>query len=115
LDSTANIVKVVPGASAQARWTPDGRQILYREGRRLFAVDVKTRGGSVESAEPRFLFQHDGLATTWDIWGTGWDVAPDGRILLWQGPAQVPSRQLSVITNLPALVAARVSAGLTTR
>jgi dipeptidyl aminopeptidase/acylaminoacyl peptidase len=115
LDSTASSVKVVPSASAQARWTPDGRQILYRDGRRLFAVDIRTRGASVESTQPRFLFQHDGLATTWDIWGTGWDVAPDGRVLLWQAPAQLPSRQLNVITNLPALVSARVNAGLTTR
>jgi hypothetical protein len=115
LDSTATIVKVVPGASAQLRWTPDGRKILYRDGRRLFAVDVRIRGASIEGAEPRFLFQHDGLATTWDVWGTGWDIAPDGRVLLWQPPAQVPSRQLNVITNFPALVAARVNAGLTTR
>jgi serine/threonine-protein kinase len=114
LDS-ASIVKVVPGASAQARWTADGRRILYRNGRRLFAVDVQIRGESVESAEPRFLFQHDGLATTWDILGTGWDVARDGRVLLWQPPAQAPSRQLNVITHLPALVAARVDVGLTTR
>jgi serine/threonine-protein kinase len=115
LDSTASLVKLVPGASAAVRWTPDGRHILYHDGRQLFAVDVDTRGASVEGAEPRFLFQHDGLATTWDVWGTGWDVAPDGRLLLWQPPAQAPSRQLNVITNFPALVAARVNAGLTTR
>ena len=115
LDSTASVVKVVPGASAAVRWTPDGRRILYHDGRRLFAVDVDTRGASVESAQPRLLFRHDGLATTWDVWGTGWDVAPDGRLLLWQPPAQAPGRQLNVITNLPALLAARVDASLTTR
>ena len=115
LDSTASIVKVAPGATAAARWTPDGRRILYHDGRRLFAVDVQTRGGSIESAEPRFLFQHDGLATTWDTWGTGWDVAPGRRVLLWQPSAHAPSGQLNVITHLPALVAERVNVGLTTR
>jgi hypothetical protein len=115
LDSTASVMKVVPGASAGARWTRDGRRILYHHGRRLFAVDVETRGASLESLEPRFLFQHDGLATTWDTWGTGWDLAPNGRLLLWQPSAQAPSRQLNVITHLPALVGARVDAGLTTR
>jgi hypothetical protein len=90
------------------RWTPDGRRILYHDGRRLFAVDVEIRDASVESAEPRLPFQHDGLATTWGVWGTGWDVAPDGRLLLWQLPAQAPNRQLNVITHFPALVGARV-------
>ena len=42
-------------------------------------------------------------------------IAADGRLLLWQTPAQAPGRQLNVITDLPALVAARVNAGLTTR
>jgi hypothetical protein len=115
LDSTASIVKVVPGASGATRWTPDGRRILYHDGRRLFAVDAPTHGATADSAAPRFLFQHDGLATTWDIWGTGWDVAPDGRLLLWQPMTQMPSRQLNVITHFPVLVAARVNAGLTTR
>jgi hypothetical protein len=115
LDSTESIVKVVPGTWGAVRWTANGRRIVYHAGRQLFAVDVHIRGTSVESAEPRFLFQHDGLTTTWDISGTGWDVAPDGRLLLWQPRAQAPSRQLNVITNLPALVAARVNAGLTTR
>jgi serine/threonine-protein kinase len=114
-DSTASIVKVVPGNWAAVRWPPDGRQILFNDRRRLFAVEVQTRGASIESAEPRFLFQHDGLALTWDVAGFGWDLAPDGRLLLWQPRAQAPSRQLNVITNFAALVAARVNAGLTTR
>ena len=115
LDSMAIVKKVASVATAAARWTSDGRHILYRAGRRLFAVGVQTGGASVESTESRFLFQHDGLATTWDTWGTGWDLAPNGRLLLWQPQAQEPSRQLNVITHFPALVAARVDAGLTTR
>ena len=114
-DSTASIMKAVPGTWAAVRWTADGREILYNDHRRLFAVGVQTRGVSVESTEPRFLFQHDGLATTWDIGGFGWDLAPNGRLLLWQPQAQGPTSQLNVITSLPALVAARVNAGLTTR
>jgi hypothetical protein len=59
--------------------------------------------------------KHDGLTTTWDVWGTGRDVARDGRLLLWQPPAQSPSQQLNVITHMPALIAARVNDGLTIR
>jgi serine/threonine-protein kinase len=114
LDSSASIVKVVPGWWAGVRWTANGRRILYQAGRRLFAVDVPIPGASVETSEPRFLFKHDGLATTWDLGvGGAWDVAPNGRLLLWQPQAQAPSRQLNVITNFAALVAARVNAGLT--
>ena len=118
LDSAESVVKLVPRASAAVRWTPDGQRILYHDGRRLFSVAVRKpgeSGESVKSEEPQLLFEHDGLATTWDVWGTGWDIAPDGRVLLWRLPAQAPGRQLNVITNLPALVAARVNAGMTPR
>jgi serine/threonine-protein kinase len=110
LDSTAQTFKLVPGVTSQARWMPNGKAIVYRNGRALFTVDVRIAGDAVDASEPRLLFQRDGLFTTWDVWGNGWDVGRDGRLLVWQEPAQSPAFHLKVITNLGKLAAERVGA-----
>lgn len=110
LDSTAPIFKLVPGATSQARWMPGGAAIAYRDGRALFTVDVRMEGDVADASEPRRLFQRDGLFTTWDVWGNGWDLGPDGRFLVWQEPAQMPASYLKVITNLGRLATQRVGA-----
>ena len=50
------------------------------------------------------------LFTTWDVWGNGWDVGRDGRLLVWQEPEQSPAFHLRVITNLGTLADQRVGA-----
>ncbi len=105
LDSSTRTFKLVPGASTQLRWTADGRAILYSRGRGLFTVGIRATGDVVEPSEPRLLFHRDGLFTTWDVWGPGWDLGRDGRLLVWEGPAQPPAAQLRVITGLGALAA----------
>jgi serine/threonine-protein kinase len=110
LDSTARTVKLAPGATTQARWMPNGNGIVYRIGRALFAVDVHITGGVIDASEPRLLFQRDGLFTTWDTWGNGWDIGRDGRLLVWQELGQAPATHLKVITNLGALAAQRAGA-----
>ena len=115
LDSTARQFKVVSGASSQIRWTAAGNEILYRAGRALYAVRLQFKGTDVEALPPERLFQHEGLFTTWDTWGGGWDLAPDGRLILLQGPTQSPSRQLHAITNVDQLIAGTFSAALPRR
>ena len=110
LDSTVRTIKLVPGATTQTRWLPNGTGIVYRIGRALLTVDVHITGNVIEASEPRLLFQRDGLFTTWDVWGNGWDIGRDGRLLVWQELGQVPATHLNVITNLGALAAQRAGA-----
>jgi serine/threonine-protein kinase len=110
LDSTAQTFKLAPDATSQARWMPNGKAIVYRNGRALVAVDVRIAGDTVDASEPRMLFQRDGLFSTWDDWGNGWDIGRDGRLLVWQKPAQPPASHLKVITNLGQLAAKRLGA-----
>ena len=111
LDSTAPTFKLVPEVtSSQARWMPNGKTIVYRNRRALFAVDVRIAGDTVDASEPRMLFQRDGLFATWDDWGNGWDIGRDGRLLVWQKPAQPAASHLKVITNLGQLAAKRLGA-----
>lgn len=109
LDSSAGRNKLVPGASTQALWTPDGKAILYSEGRGLFRIGLRITGDVIEPSEPQLLFRRDGLFTTWDVWGNGWDLGRDGRLLVWEGPEQPPAGHLNVITGLGVLAARRSS------
>lgn len=110
LDSAAPSFKLVPEVTSQARWLPNGKTIVYRNGRALFAVDVRMAADTIDASEPRMLFRRDGLFTTWDDWGNGWDVGRDGRLLVWQKPAQSPGSHLEVITSIGRLAAQRVGA-----
>ena len=107
-DTSARATKIAPGATSQVRWMPNGSALVYRVGRTLERVTVRTAGDAIEASEPRVLFQHDGLFTTWDVWGMGWDVGPDGRLLVWRAPAPSAAPVLRAITQLPAFVAQRV-------
>ena len=107
LDSSAGSNKLVPGASTQALWAPDGKAIFYSEGRGLFRIGLRITGDAVEPSEPQLLFRRDGLFTTWDVWGNGWDLGRDGRLLVWEGPVQPPAGHLNVITGLGVLAEQR--------
>jgi hypothetical protein len=112
LDTTLRTYKLVPGVRSQARWMPNGKAIVYRDGRALHILDVRVAGDAIDGSEPRLLFERDGLFTTWDVWGNGWDIGRDGRFLVWQEPVQPPAPQLRVITNLGALAAQRLGVSL---
>jgi hypothetical protein len=89
---------------------PNGNAIAYRVGRVLSAVHVRITGDDIDASEPRVLFQGSGLFTTWDLWGNGCDIGPDGRLLVWREAPQPPARALKVITNVAKLAADRIAA-----
>ena len=99
-DTSARRFKLVPGASTQVRWSTDGRALFYAEARGLYRIDLRIDGELVEPSEPRFLFRREGLFTSWDVWGNGWDLGRDGRLLVWEGPVQPSTNHLKVITNV---------------
>jgi len=89
---------------------PNGKAIVYQDGRGLSSLDVRVTGDAVDGSKPRLMFERDGLFTTWDVWRNGWDIGHDGRFLVVHEPAQPSAPQLRVITNLEALAAQRFSA-----
>ncbi len=56
-------------------WSPKGREILYRSGDQVMAVAYTAAGDSFSHEKPRVLVTTPGTAP-------GFDVAPDGRLLL---------------------------------
>ena len=73
-------------------WAPDGRQLFYRSGDAVFAVDIQTTS-TLSAGKPRKLFEKDYERTS-TLW-PNYDVGPHGRQFLMiktledQAPAQI--------------------------
>jgi eukaryotic-like serine/threonine-protein kinase len=102
-ESGRNEIYVVPypgpGGKSQAsndggtqpRWNRNGRELFFRSGAKMMAVDVET-GARFRAGTPRMLFEKV---------SSDYDVAPDGRRFLMLKPAATmpESTELHVILN----------------
>ena len=70
-------------------WARNGRELFYRNGNKMMAVDVAA-GAAFRAGAPKVLFEHPG----------DFDVAPDGRFLMIKPAAQqVQTVELRVVVN----------------
>jgi serine/threonine-protein kinase len=79
-------------------WNPNGKELFYRSGNKLMAVEVTTQFGFATS-KPRTLFQ--GPYTSTGATLPFYDVSPDGqRFLMLKGSDQAASmNQIVVVQN----------------
>jgi serine/threonine-protein kinase len=76
---------VSTAGGTEPRWNRNGRELLYREGNRVMAVDVEASTG-FSAGKPKVLFE--------GVYGAGWDVSPDGRRFLMFKPAATAEAHL---------------------
>jgi Tol biopolymer transport system component len=79
-------------------WRHDGKEIYYREGLTIMAVEVNTKASPVELGSPKALFE---LASG-NLYGRYYDVAPDGRFLTNTSPLTTKAQSFSLVINWPA-------------
>jgi len=91
--------QVTVDGGREARWSPDGRELFYRFGSRMFALPVDTKHGFA-AGKPRLLFEGSYVVGGLDVGGLDYDVAPDGRFLMIKPSQeeQAPPR-LNVVLN----------------
>ena len=80
---TKELVGMSSGADGEPKWSPDGRELFYRDGTRMMAVSVDL-GPEISMGRPRVLFDgpYDG-----DLDGiTGYDISADGSRFLMVRP-----------------------------
>ena len=87
--------QVSAGGGRSPLWSRDGSEIFYRRGDAVFAVDVRTRP-TLAVGVPDFLFRGPYIAETSGSGSRDYDVAPDGRFLMFQ--QDLPNR-IHVILN----------------
>ena len=84
-------VPISTEGGALPRWRDDGREVFYRSGDKMMAVDIEL-GAEVRAGPPRTLFEKR--------YGNGFDVAPDGkRFLMIKSSASAPPNQLTFVVN----------------
>jgi hypothetical protein len=66
------------GGGEEARWSKDGRQLFYRHGDRMMAVDIQTKS-TFKARGPHLVFE--GIYARSNFW-TNYDVAADGQRFL---------------------------------
>ncbi len=50
-------VKLSAGRGGAPRWSPDGKEVFYREDQKMFVVSLSVQGDSLQAANPRLLFE----------------------------------------------------------
>jgi serine/threonine-protein kinase len=80
-------------------WNPNGRELFYRSGNKLMAVDITTQPGFA-AGKPRMLFEGQYRPTP--LTNPNYDVSPDGQRFLMVKPSeqeQAAPTQINVVLN----------------
>ncbi len=67
-------------------WSPDGRELFYRNGDAVMAISVRTEPTFSIAGMPQILFRGTYVQAT-ALEGTPWDISPDGKRFLMMKPA----------------------------
>jgi eukaryotic-like serine/threonine-protein kinase len=80
-------------------WNPNGRELFYRSGEKMMAVDVATQPGFA-AGKPQMLFEGQYVPTPGTL--PNYDVSPDGQRFLMLKPSeqeQAAPTQINVVLN----------------
>jgi Tol biopolymer transport system component len=90
--------QVSTGGGTDPLWSHDGRELFYRNGNSVFAVDVQTEP-TFKVGNPRLLFQKAYSSGIGHIW----DLSPDGKRFLMMKEADTAAagapRKINVVLN----------------
>jgi Tol biopolymer transport system component len=91
-------------------WNRNGRELFYRSGNKMMAVDITTQPNSA-LGNPRVLFERQYVLATVPI--SNYDVSPDGRrFLMVKGDEQsTTATQINIVLNWFEELKRRVPAG----
>jgi serine/threonine-protein kinase len=79
-------------------WNSSGRELFYRQGDKMLAVDISTQSG-FSAGKPRVLFQGPYEPSPGS--NPNYDVSPDGKrfLMLKQVEQDQPATQINVVLN----------------
>jgi serine/threonine-protein kinase len=84
----------------EPQWNPSGRELFYRSGDKMMAVDINTQGSA--DGKPRLLFQGDYMKTPAGWVRPNYDVSSDGQRFLMIKPVdEAPAvlNEIHVVLN----------------
>ena len=84
---------------AEPLWNPNGRELFFRNGNKMMAVDVTTAPG-FSAGRPRLLFEGEYWANKTPTQRSAFDVSPDGQRFLMVKPTEAGlDTQINVVLN----------------
>lgn len=95
--------KISARDGAEPLWSRDGREIFYREGRLLVAVQVDGSGERFQAGEPQMLFEADsGNLTDSGASTANYDVSLDGsRFLIIRHESPITATVIDIVLKWP--------------
>jgi serine/threonine-protein kinase len=90
--------QISTGGGMEAVWNPNGRELFYRNGNKMMAVDIMTQP-DFSSGKPKVLFEGPYVPTPTSL--PNYDVSPDGQrfLMLKAVEQQQAATQIHVILN----------------
>jgi serine/threonine protein kinase/Tol biopolymer transport system component len=81
-------------------WNRNGRELFYRSGNKMMAVDVTTQP-TFSAGKPKVLFEGQYVAVSPGLTGTAFDVSPDGQrfLMVKETEASMSATQINVVLN----------------
>lgn len=81
-------------------WNRNGRELFYRSGSRMMAVQVTTQPG-FSAGKPVMLFDREYAATEFPATGIAYDVSADGQrfLMVKESDASSAQTQINVVLN----------------
>ena len=102
------VYPVSSGGGEEPVWSPNGRELFYRNGRQFLAVGYAVEGGVIRFEAPTVFAEGPYV----NLPGISYTVGHEGqRLLLVRGTDEQTTTQLGVITNWFDEVKRRVEAG----
>jgi serine/threonine-protein kinase len=99
-------IKVSPAHGSEPAWTRGGRELVFRDGDKVMAVEIDRATGA--SGAPRMLFSGPYPSNQGWTRPRSYDVTPDGdRFLLTKLPGEQPRPRIVVVLNWFEELAAR--------
>jgi Tol biopolymer transport system component len=85
---------------AEPAWNRNGKELFYRSGNKMMALDVTTQPG-FSPGKPHMLFEGQYSASEWPLIDTAYDVSPDGQRFLMTKAAEqaAEATQINVVLN----------------
>jgi hypothetical protein len=85
------IWKISTNGGDSPLWSPDGRELFYRLGNSIMAVEVEA-APTFNTGKPKILFQGEYYAPATSSLNP-WDIHPDGKRFLMVKPAEAASTE----------------------
>ena len=92
------VFTVSTGPGTEAVWSRDGRELFYRTGNQLWAVEVETEGGFT-AERPTLLFEGLYMMDPFDFGVPHYDVSLDGQQFLMVRSAEAETPGFVVVEN----------------